>query len=74
MEGFTKIGFSGGGGGTNPACIRYGYGFVQGAEAAAEVKGVDIEMKYSWEYGSRIHRFSGSAGNAQRMVLKQAQK
>lgn len=52
MEGFTKLGFSGGGGGTNPACIRYGYGFVQGAEAAAEVKGVDIEMKYSWEYGS----------------------
>ena len=52
MDGFTKLGFSGGGGGTNPACIRYGYGFVQGADAAAEVKGVDVEMKYSWEYGS----------------------
>lgn len=52
MEGFTKLGFSGGGGGTNPACIRYGYGFVQGAEAAANEKGVDVEMKYSWEYGA----------------------
>ncbi|MGM9662252.1 MAG: BMP family ABC transporter substrate-binding protein, partial [Oscillospiraceae bacterium] len=27
-EGFTKLGFSGGGGGTNDACCRYGYGFV----------------------------------------------
>lgn len=52
MEGFTKLGFSGGGGGTNPACIKYGYGFVQGAEAAAAVKDVAVEMKYSWEYGS----------------------
>ncbi len=52
MEGFTKLGFSGGGGGTNPACIRFGYGFVQGAEAAAAEKSVDVEMKYSWEYGS----------------------
>ncbi|CDB25822.1 putative uncharacterized protein [Oscillibacter sp. CAG:241] len=32
-EGFTKLGFTGGGGGTNPACCRYGYGFVQGADA-----------------------------------------
>ena len=51
MEGFTKLGFCGGGGGTNPACCRYGYGFVQGAEAAAAVKGVDVEVKYSWQYG-----------------------
>ena len=35
-DGYTKLGFAGGGGGTNPACCRYGYGFVQGAEAAAE--------------------------------------
>ena len=49
MEGLTKLGFSGGGGGTNPACIRFGYGFVQGAEAAAAEKGVDVEMKYRWE-------------------------
>ena len=52
MEGYTKLGFSGGGGGSNPACIRYGYGYAQGANAAAEAKGVDVEMRYSWEYGS----------------------
>ena len=47
MEGFTKLGFSGGGGGSNPACIRYGYGYAQGANAAAEAKGVDVSMRYS---------------------------
>ena len=52
MEGYTKLGFSGGGGGSNPACIRYGYGYAQGANAAAEAQGVDVEMRYSWEYGS----------------------
>ena len=51
MEGFTKLGFSGGGGGANPACIRYGYGYAQGADAAAAAKGVNVEMRYSWEYG-----------------------
>ena len=54
MEGYTKLGFCGGGGGTNPACCRYGYGFVQGAEAAAAVKGVDVEIKYTWQYGSNF--------------------
>ena len=29
MEGYTKLGFCGGGGGTNDACCRYGYGYVQ---------------------------------------------
>ena len=52
MEGYTKLGFSGGGGGSNPACIRYGYGYAQGANAAAEAKGENVEMRYSWEYGS----------------------
>ena len=51
MEGFTKLGFSGGGGGANPACIRYGYGYAQGADAAAAEKGVTVEMRYSWDYG-----------------------
>ena len=51
-EGFTKLGFSGGGGGTNPACCRFGYGFVQGANAAAADMGVNVEVNYSWEYGS----------------------
>ena len=54
MEGFEKIGFSGGGGGANPACIRYGYGFVQGVEAGAAEKGTDVEMRYSWDYGANF--------------------
>ena len=53
-EGFTKLGFSGGGGGDNPACCRYGYGYVQGANAAAAEMGVNVEMRYSWEYGSNF--------------------
>lgn len=52
MEGYTKLGFSGGGGGDNPACCRFGYGFVQGANAAAAELGVNVEMNYSWEYGA----------------------
>ncbi len=52
MEGYTKLGFTGGGGGTNPACCRYGYGWVQGANAAAAEKGVQVEMNYSWQYGA----------------------
>ena len=53
MEGYTKLGFSGGGGGTNPACQRFGYGFIQGANDAAKAKGVTkVDMKYSWNYGA----------------------
>ena len=52
MEGYTKLGFMGGGGGTNPACQRFGYGFAQGAEAAAAAKGVKVELNYSWAYGA----------------------
>ncbi len=51
-EGFTKLGFMGGGGGTNDACCRYGYGYVQGANAAAKELGITVDMKYSWAYGS----------------------
>ena len=57
-DGFTKLGFTGGGGGTNPACCRFGYGFVQGANAAAKEMGVTVDMKYSWQYGAS---FSPSA-------------
>ena len=52
MEGYTKLGFSGGGGGTNPACCRFGYGFVQGANAAAAAKGITVDIRYSWAYGA----------------------
>ncbi len=51
-EGFTQLGFMGGGGGTNDACCRYGYGFVQGANAAAKELDETVEMKYSWQYGA----------------------
>ncbi len=57
-EGYTRLGFTGGGGGTNPACCRFGYGYVQGAQAAAAELGVNVEMNYSWEYGAS---FSASA-------------
>ena len=56
-DGFTKLGFSGGGGGTNPACCRFGYGYVQGANDAAKELGTTVEMNYSWQYGAT---FSGS--------------
>lgn len=51
-DGFTKLGFSGGGGGTNDACCRFGYGYVQGANDAAKELGITVDMNYSWEYGA----------------------
>jgi len=63
-EGYTKLGFSGGGGGDNPACCRYGYGFVQGANAAAAEMGVDVEMNYSWQYGASF----GASPELQTMI------
>ncbi len=51
-DGYTKLGFTGGGGGANAACNRYGYGFVQGADAAAAEMDVQVEINYSWLYGS----------------------
>ena len=51
MEGFTKLGFTGGGGGSNPAVNRFGYGFIQGADAAAGEKGVKVDIRYSFKYG-----------------------
>ena len=42
--GYTKLGFLGGM--AVPAVIRYGYGFVQGVDAAAAEMGVTVEMNY----------------------------
>lgn len=49
MEGYTQLGFLGG---MNvPAVVRYGYGFVQGADAAAAELGLtDVNVKY-WYAG-----------------------
>ena len=54
MEGYTKLGFCGGGGGTNAAVNRYGWGYVQGANKAAEAKGVKVEMNYTFLYGANF--------------------
>ncbi len=51
-EGYEKLGFSGGGGGTNPAVNRYGYGFVQGANDAAKEMGKTVEVRYTYQYGA----------------------
>ncbi len=53
-EGYEKLGFMGGGGGTNDACCRYGWGFVQGANDAAKELGKKVEVKYTWQYGANF--------------------
>ena len=45
-DGYTKLGFLGGM--AVPAVIRYGYGFIQGADAAAAELGVNIEINYTY--------------------------
>jgi len=49
--GYTKLGFLGGM--AVPAVVRYGYGFVQGADAAAAEIGADVECKYV--YGNQFY-------------------
>lgn len=49
--GYEKLGFLGGM--AVPAVIRYGYGFVQGADAAAEELGKKIEINYA--YGNQFY-------------------
>ena len=49
--GYTKLGFLGGM--AVPAVIRFGYGFVQGADAAAAELGINIDMKYA--YGNQFY-------------------
>lgn len=49
-DGYTKLGFMGGM--AVPAVIRFGYGFVQGAEAAAKEMGImRIDLKYHYTGG-----------------------
>lgn len=52
MDGYTKLGFMGGM--AVPAVVRYGYGFAQGAEAAAKELGLgagSIDLKYHYTGG-----------------------
>ena len=48
--GYTKLGFLGGM--AVPAVMRFGYGYVQGADAAAKELGINIDMKYA--YGNQF--------------------
>ena len=52
MDGFTKLGFSGGGGGENAACNRLGYRYLQAINAAAAELGVTVDVNFSWQYGA----------------------
>ena len=52
--GYTKLGFLGGM--AVPAVMRYGYGYVQGVDAAAKELGITVDMKYA--YGNQ---FNGDA-------------
>ncbi len=49
--GYTKLGFLGGM--AVPAVIRYGYGFIQGADAAAAELGADVTINYA--YGNQFY-------------------
>ena len=49
--GYTKLGFLGGM--AVPAVIRYGYGYVQGVDAAAAELGITVDMKYA--YGNQFY-------------------
>ena len=49
--GYTKLGFLGGM--AVPAVMRFGYGYIQGADAAAKDLGITIEMKYA--YGNQFY-------------------
>lgn len=48
-DGYTKLGFLGGQ--AVPAVVRYGYGFVQGADAAAAEMGTKVDMMYYYTGG-----------------------
>ena len=49
--GYTNLGFLGGM--AVPAVVRFGYGFVQGADAAAAELGTTVNMKYA--YGNQFY-------------------
>ncbi len=46
QEGYTKLGFLGGI--AVPAVVRYGYGFIQGADAAAKELNKEIQINYTY--------------------------
>lgn len=57
-EGYTKLGGTFGGAGSNPACNRYAYGFAQGANDAAKARNKNVERKVSYRFGSSFNASS----------------
>ncbi len=51
-DGYTKLGGTFGGAGSNPACNRYAYGFAQGANDAAKARNKNVDRKVSYRFGS----------------------
>ena len=49
--GYTKLGFLGGM--AVPAVVRYGYGYVQGVDAAAKELDITVDLKYA--YGNQFY-------------------
>lgn len=54
MDGYTKLGGTFGGGGSNPACNRFAYGYVQGINAAAKALDINVDVKISFNYGDNF--------------------
>lgn len=50
-DGYTKLGGTFGGGGANPACNRYCFGYIQGINAAAAELGTTADVTVSFKYG-----------------------
>lgn len=46
MDGYTKLGFLGGM--AVPAVVRFGHGFIQGADDAAVAMGINVEINYTY--------------------------
>ena len=64
-DGFTKLGFQGGQ--SVPAVVKYGYGFLQGAEAAASELGladgaISIMYNYSGDFAATPENQARAAG------------
>ena len=65
MDGFTKLGFQGGQ--SVPAVVKYGYGFLQGAEAAAAELGladgaISMMYNYSGDFAATPENQARAAG------------
>ena len=86
-EGFTNLGYMGGM--AVPAVMRFGYGFVAGANHAAEEMGVDVTVRYTYLgnfnqdpehtvqaaswYNSGVEIIFAAAGGAGNMVMRAAE-